>query len=104
MGPPLFKTIGNITDYIDSDVVNNNTYYYKITASNIIGEGDPSLETSARPSTDIVPDNTDNGSEDDSSKDDDKSSSGSFYLIISVVIIAVVIIVALLAVFLRKKS
>ncbi len=45
----FLKKIGNITYFNDTTVINNITYYYKISAVNLIGEGIPSNSASATP-------------------------------------------------------
>jgi parallel beta-helix repeat protein len=46
-GETFLAQVPQITFYIDSDVVSENTYYYKISAVNIAGEGPLSEETNA---------------------------------------------------------
>src|SRR4029077_9246604 len=48
-GETLLVTLGNVTTYTDSPVVNGTTYFYKITALNSVGEGAVSNELSATP-------------------------------------------------------
>jgi hypothetical protein len=58
----------NVTSYTDSGLTNDQTYYYKITAVNGVGEGAFSNEVSATPSAEITinpPTLSDPGSEDD---------------------------------------
>ncbi|MCJ2556432.1 MAG: right-handed parallel beta-helix repeat-containing protein [Candidatus Thermoplasmatota archaeon] len=43
-------TPGNILTYEDVGLTNGLTYYYQVTASNVVGEGEISSEVSARPS------------------------------------------------------
>jgi parallel beta-helix repeat protein len=43
--------IGDVLYYEDTDVTNGNTYYYKVTASNIVGEGPLSAEVNGTPVT-----------------------------------------------------
>jgi parallel beta-helix repeat protein len=43
--------LGNILFFEDINVTNGNIYYYTVSAINIIGEGSPSIETSAIPAT-----------------------------------------------------
>ncbi len=47
----LLTTVGNVTGWTDSSVVNGATYYYKVSALNSVGEGAPSNERSATPVT-----------------------------------------------------
>jgi parallel beta-helix repeat protein len=47
----LIATIGDILYYKDIGVINGNTYYYVVTALNIVGEGSPSFEIDAIPAT-----------------------------------------------------
>src|SRR5437773_1915476 len=48
-GETLLDTIGDVLSYTDTSVTNGNTYYYKVTAVNEVGEGPPSNEASATP-------------------------------------------------------
>ena len=48
----LLATAGNVLTYTDSSVTNNQTYYYKISAVNNVGEGPKSSEASATPTAD----------------------------------------------------
>lgn len=50
-GESLQATIGNVFTYKDSSLANGQTYYYKISAVNSIGEGPQSSEASATPFT-----------------------------------------------------
>ena len=55
-GPYLFETfsIENISYYNDTDVSNDETYSYKVSAVNVIGEGPLSDEVSATPEKKIT--------------------------------------------------
>lgn len=68
-GETLLATIGNVLTYADTSVTNNQTYYYKVTAVNGVGEGAYSNEITATPSATIddVDDSTDTGDDDASS-------------------------------------
>lgn len=44
-----YKTLGAVTTYNDTSVTNNNTYYYKVSASNSWGEGPSTAQASAMP-------------------------------------------------------
>ena len=46
----LLTTLGQVTSYDDTAVTNGTTYYYRVSASNAIGEGPLSNEVSALPS------------------------------------------------------
>ena len=48
-GETLLTTVGNVTGWTDSLVVNGVTYYYKVSAVNSVGEGASSNERSATP-------------------------------------------------------
>lgn len=48
-GESLYKAVGNVLSYLDSDVLNGVTYYYKVSAENDVGEGVLSNEASATP-------------------------------------------------------
>jgi predicted phage tail protein len=45
----LVATLGNVTSWTDSGVVNGATYYYKLSALNSVGEGSKSNEMNATP-------------------------------------------------------
>jgi hypothetical protein len=46
-GEVLLTTVGNVTSYKDSSTTRGQTYYYKVTAVNAVGEGPASNEASA---------------------------------------------------------
>jgi parallel beta-helix repeat protein len=50
-GEAFLLEIGNITMYDDTGLTNGQTYYYKVSAVNAIGEGPKSNEASATPAT-----------------------------------------------------
>ncbi len=81
-GETLLATIGNVLTYVDTGVINNQTYYYKVSAVNDVGEGAYSNEITATPSTTIDDDSTDTG--------DDNASSILFPILAVMVIIAVI--------------
>lgn len=45
----LLATIGNVLSYVDNAVINGETYYYRVTAVNSVGESPFSNEASAKP-------------------------------------------------------
>ncbi|MGI0088651.1 MAG: fibronectin type III domain-containing protein, partial [Nitrosotalea sp.] len=45
----LLTTVGNVNSYTDTTVTNGQTYYYKVTAVNSVGESTPSNEANAMP-------------------------------------------------------
>src|SRR5262249_26560091 len=45
----LLTTLGVVTSWTDSGVVNGTTYFYKVSAVNSVGEGSPSGEKSGPP-------------------------------------------------------
>ena len=47
-------TVGNVLTYTDTAVVNDQTYYYYITATNAVGESTPSNEVSAKPTAPVI--------------------------------------------------
>jgi fibronectin type 3 domain-containing protein len=51
-GQTLLGTIGNLLTYTDTDVANDFTYYYKVSAVNSIGESQLSFESSVTPTAD----------------------------------------------------
>lgn len=48
-GETILATLGNVLTYTDTAVVNGQTYYYKVSASNVMGEGPLSVEIAAIP-------------------------------------------------------
>jgi titin len=50
-GEMLLATIGNVLTYTHAGLTNGLTYYYKVSASNGVGEGEQSVEASATPAT-----------------------------------------------------
>jgi len=50
-GETLLITLGNVLTYTDTGVMNGQTYYYRVTASNGVGEGPGSIEVSAEPTS-----------------------------------------------------
>lgn len=50
-GEVLISTIGNSTNFTDSEVTNGQRYYYKVSSVNLVGEGPTTEEVSAIPST-----------------------------------------------------
>jgi fibronectin type 3 domain-containing protein len=50
-GETLLTTVGVVTSYTDTAVVNGQTYYYKVSAVNAVGESVRSNERSATPAT-----------------------------------------------------
>jgi fibronectin type 3 domain-containing protein len=89
-GETLLVTLGNVLTYTDTGLTNGQTYYYKLTALNVVGESQKSSEENATPTTGSGP-----------------PSGGKsileetwFWLVIVAVII---IIVAVTVLILRKK-
>lgn len=87
----LLATIGALTTYLDETVVNNQTYYYKVSAVSAVGEGPATDVEDATP--------TPEGGDDDG--DEDVGSNTLLYIIIAIIAIAAVAVVAFL--FFRKK-
>jgi hypothetical protein len=50
----LIDTVGNVLAYEDMDVANGQTYYYRVSAVNTVGEGEMSNEVSATPDKSII--------------------------------------------------
>ena len=48
-GETILTTVGNVTGWTDTGLVNGTTYFYKVAAANIKGAGAPSNEKSATP-------------------------------------------------------
>ncbi|HME55354.1 MAG TPA: PQQ-binding-like beta-propeller repeat protein [Candidatus Lokiarchaeia archaeon] len=53
-GETNLTTIGNVTTWTDTGVANGQTYYYKASATNAVGEGPLSIEADATPLTSIT--------------------------------------------------
>jgi len=85
----LLASVGAVTTYVDDEVVNDQTYYYKVSAINAVGEGPLSEVEDATP--------TDEGGDGDG----DGGDNTLIYIIIAVVVIAALAAVAFI--FLRKK-
>ena len=86
-GEMLLATLGNVLAYTDMSVTNGQTYYYKVTASNRVGEGPFSTEVSALPTS-----GTQSG----------KSILGEMWFWL--VIVAVVVVIVLAAVLVLRKK
>lgn len=84
----LLTTIGNVTTYTDDEVVNGQTYWYKVSAVNAVGEGAMTGMESATPTAE--------------DKDDDGGSNTMLYIIIAIMAIAAVAVAAVF--FLRKRK
>jgi fibronectin type 3 domain-containing protein len=48
-GEALLTTVGNVLTYVDTGLTNGQTYYYKVSATNSVGEGPQSSEISSVP-------------------------------------------------------
>src|SRR6187401_1338336 len=53
-GESLFENLGVVTSYTDTNVVKGVTYYYQVSAVNIIGEGPRSAERAATPGSTVT--------------------------------------------------
>jgi len=53
-GERLLTTVSNVLTYTDSDVTNDQTYYYQVSAVNAVGEGEKSEEASATPTSGVT--------------------------------------------------
>jgi hypothetical protein len=85
----LLATLGNVDTYLDDTVINGQTYYYKVTAVNAVGEGPSSDVEHATPTADGGID------------DDDATGNTMLFIVIAVIALAAGAAVALLV--LRKK-
>jgi hypothetical protein len=97
---PLDNT--EATNYTDSDVEGNVTYFYVVSASNEYGEGEKSDHTSI-----VIPANFDpSGDDDQPVEDDDEPSDGNTLLIIIAVAAGILflILVAGIILFLIVKN
>jgi fibronectin type 3 domain-containing protein len=86
----LLVTLGDVTTYVDDGVVNGQTYYYKVSAVNTVGEGPFSEVEDATPTAESGDD------------DEDEGDSTTLYIIIAIIAIAAVAAVAAFF-FLKKK-
>jgi hypothetical protein len=50
----LAFSLGNVLSYTDTAVTNGQTYYYTVTATNVVGESVSSIEVSATPTAPII--------------------------------------------------
>jgi fibronectin type 3 domain-containing protein len=87
----LLAIIGNVTNYVDNAVTNGQTYYYRVSAVNAMGEGAQTGSVDATPFAEDVDD-----------EDGDGGENTMLYIIIVIVAIASVAGVAAFF-FLRKK-
>jgi len=87
-GLTLLATIGAVTNYTDDNVTNGQTYYYKVSAVNALGEGSMSEVEDATPVAEDV-------------EGDDDGGNTMLFVIIAIVAIAAV---AGVAVFLLKRK
>jgi PKD repeat protein len=53
-GEKFAREVGNVSTYTDSDVINDQTYYYQVSAVNAAGEGAMSEEESATPTPGVI--------------------------------------------------
>jgi fibronectin type 3 domain-containing protein len=81
-GETLLTTVGNVSTYTDTGLTHGQTYYYKVSAVNDIGEGEQSNEVSVTISE--TPPSSDN------------SQTGYWLLILLVVVVVVVLLVIFL--------
>jgi fibronectin type 3 domain-containing protein len=86
----LLATLGNVTTYTDSAVANDQTYHYRVSAVNAMGEGASTGSVDATPSAE------------DTNDDDGGGNSTMLYIIIAIVAMAGVAAVAAFF-FLRKR-
>ncbi|WP_455391961.1 NosD domain-containing protein, partial [[Eubacterium] cellulosolvens] len=85
----LIATV-SVTHYNDTEVTNNVTYYYEISAENAGGEGPKSAEVTAIPITTIKPENGDDG-------------DGMIFLYIGILIILVWVTTILITFLMMRK-
>jgi fibronectin type 3 domain-containing protein len=50
-GEVLLATLGSVLTYMDASIINGQTYYYRVSAVNSVGESPLSAEVSAKPAT-----------------------------------------------------
>ncbi len=87
-GEVLVATLGNVTTYVDSAVVNDQTYYYRVSAVNAMGEGASTGSVDATPFAEEV-------------EDDDEDDGGNAMLYIVIAIVAIAAVAAFF--FIRKR-
>ncbi|HNU35386.1 MAG TPA: fibronectin type III domain-containing protein, partial [Methanomassiliicoccales archaeon] len=86
----LLATLGDVTTYVDDNVTNGQTYYYRVSALNAVGEGSLTDSEHATPTAE--------GGIDD---DDEDGSGIMMYVILAVVVIAAV---SVIIVFVLKRK
>ncbi|UCE37929.1 MAG: fibronectin type III domain-containing protein [Thermoplasmata archaeon] len=90
----LLDIVGNVLTYIDTNVINGQIYYYKVSAVNGVGEGAKSNETFATPTREFI-----------SSPDKEKSVLEELWLWLLIgIVLAILIAVILLLALKRKKE
>jgi fibronectin type 3 domain-containing protein len=89
----LLITLGDVSSYTDSSVVNGQTYYYRVSAVSDMGEGPQTVSEDATPTAD-------DGSGGD---DEDNGGGDSTMLYIIIAIIGIVAVAAVAAFFFMKK-
>ena len=89
----LLITLGNVTSYTDSSVVNGQTYYYRVSAVNDMGEGPQTASEDATPTAD-----------DGSGGDDEDNGGGDITMLYVIIAIIAIVSVAAVAVFFFMKK
>jgi predicted phage tail protein len=80
----LLATLGNTLTYVDNDVVNGQTYYYRVSAVNALGEGPLTGSVVAKPNV--------------------GGDGGDGTLLLAIIAIAIIATVAAVALFYLKKK
>ncbi len=97
-GEALIATIGNVLVYADTGITNGQTYYYKVSAVNGVGEGTQSNELK------VTLNATDDDGGDKGDEGDTEGTSTLLWPIIAIVVIIVIILIILVLYLARKPK